>query len=79
MCVHVSAVEIQTIGPILMTFGPVEDHDPGMFFVYVLLKIRPRVDLLRLENLSWPNCVLDKKFGKTKVGGHTQQWRGGGE
>jgi hypothetical protein len=33
--VTVSDIEIQTIGPISMEFGTVEDHDPGMISVYV--------------------------------------------
>ncbi len=33
--VCVSAVEIQTIGPISIKFGTVEDHELGMIFVYV--------------------------------------------
>jgi hypothetical protein len=35
VCVCVFAIEIQTIGPISMNFGRVEDHDPGIVFVYV--------------------------------------------
>ncbi len=34
-CVYESAIEIQTIGPISMKFGTIEDHDYVMFFVYV--------------------------------------------
>jgi hypothetical protein len=33
--VAISAVEIHTTGPISMKFGTVEDHDPGMAFMYV--------------------------------------------
>jgi hypothetical protein len=69
----ISAVEIQTIGPISMKFGTVEDHDSGMAFVHVLNKIWPWAGLLRLENLSWPNCAHYRKIHITNVLGHTQQ------
>ncbi len=34
VCVCVFTIEIQTIGPISMKSGTVEDDDPGMVFVY---------------------------------------------
>jgi hypothetical protein len=57
-----------------MKFGSVEDNVPAMVFVYVLRKICPWAGLLRLENLSWPNRALKRKFDKIKVVGHTQLW-----
>jgi hypothetical protein len=50
MCVYVcvSAKEIQTIGPILMKFVTVEDHNLGMVFVYVWKKSG-----LRLAPWGW--------------------------
>ncbi len=38
MCVCISTTEIQTIGPISMKIGAVEDYEPGMAFVYVWKK-----------------------------------------
>jgi hypothetical protein len=35
VCACVSAVEIHTIGPISMKFETVDDHGPGMVFVYI--------------------------------------------
>jgi hypothetical protein len=35
VCVCVAAIEIQTIGPVSMKFGTLEDHDPVMVFMYV--------------------------------------------
>ncbi len=66
----ISAVEIQTIVPFSMKFGTVEDHDLSCMFEK---KIWHWAGLLRLENLSWPDCELYRKIHKTNVLGHTQQ------
>jgi len=44
------------------------------WFLCMLEKIWPLAGLLRPENLSWPNLAFCRKFHKTKVVGHTQQW-----
>ncbi len=52
MCECVLAIEIQTIGPISMKFGTVEDHDPGMFFVLSIL------DIFVPENKYFINVIV---------------------
>jgi len=60
------AIEIQTIGPISMRFGIVEDHDLGIVFMY-FGKNPALADLLRPKIHFWPNCALLRKFLFSKV------------